>query len=100
MPKKNKFVCHNAKCAKPLTNGTVCFDFGTSVAGDIDPPVNDLKAFACIFVHGADENAFGSVDLYDKSQYKYNMQAESYFCSKQCLIDWFSRKIKNLPEPS
>ena len=63
------------------------------------PSNTHIEGFCSIGTHSVDPGPFGNVELNTKMQYQYTEQAESYFCSKQCLFDWFQRKLKNLPEP-
>lgn len=92
---KNKHVCHNAKCAIPICGNSIMFSFGAQSDGDL---VN-VSAFLHFFTHSNGDGPFGDVDLHSKMQYDFGSQVESYFCSKQCIFDWFQRKLKDLPEP-
>lgn len=94
MPKR-KHICHNAKCAIPLTGNSIMFGFGASSKDETD----EVEAFLYFFTHSNGDGPFGDVNLRSKMQYDYGSQAESYFCSKQCVFDWFQRKLKDLPEP-
>lgn len=60
---------------------------------------DNIAAFFDVDTHSNGDGPFGSVDIHSKMQFNYDSQGESYFCSKQCVIDWFTRKLKDLPEP-
>jgi len=100
MPKKSH-NCHNAKCNIPLVGNFICMNYGGMLKVDDDCSIlsDKIESFFSIMTHSNGNGPFGSVDLETKSQYRYTGQSESYFCSKQCLIDWFTRKLKDLPEP-
>ena len=93
--------CHNAKCKKKLLGNFICINHGglEKVNEETSICSGKIEGFFDVTTHSNGAGPFGSVNLYSKSQYNYDAQAESYFCSKQCLIDWFTRKLKDLPEP-
>lgn len=98
---KKTHGCHNAKCNKLLLGNFICINYGglEKENADVSFSSDKVVGFLDVMTHSNGDGPFGSVDLYSKSQYNYENQAESYFCSKKCLIDWFTRKLKNLPEP-
>ena len=71
------------------------FSFGASSNSEND----DAEAFLLLFTHSNGDGPFGDIELSSKMQYDYGSQVESYFCSKQCVFDWFQRKLKDLPDP-
>lgn len=101
MTKKNKHTCFNAKCDKPLIGNFICIMYGGMERVDDENSImsNKIEAILSVMTHSVGDGPFGSVDLHKKVQYNSGSQGESYFCCKQCLFDWFQRKLKDLPEP-
>ena len=48
--------------------------------------------------HREDPNMWGKVDLFKAQQWNYTDQAESNFCSKDCIVEWVKAKLKKVPE--
>ena len=64
----------------------------------------------CMFditIHSDEQEVYKTVNLFDQMQQhdsssemmgQWAMQAESYFCSQQCLKEWFCAKVDACPD--
>lgn len=93
--------CQN--CNKNVTGDFLCVNFG---ALKQDPDIEnyayiseDIKHFFTISSHSDTNETYEDVELEDKFQHQSHGQAESYFCTKKCLLAWFTKQVDVLPDP-
>jgi hypothetical protein len=88
-------------CGTQLKGDFICINFGGLLKGKDDSASmsNKVEHFLTISCHSDTLENYDSVFLEDKFQYQCPGQAESYFCTKKCLLEWFTRQMDKIPEP-
>lgn len=90
-------------CDKNITGNFICFNIGAGILDDTEssaelPKGLKLEYWFELTCHSKKINK--SISLFEKNYTnEWSEQFEEYFCSKECLINWFSEQIKNLPNP-
>ena len=75
----------------------VYLNFGGLLKNEHGASLSDtIDHFCYIGTHSHKSENSASIDLTENMQYNGNGQAESYFCNKQCLNDWFINEIKDI----
>jgi len=84
------------RCNTTLGEDFVYLNFGGLLKNEHGASCSDtIESFCTIGTH-SHTSVNISVDIETHMQYNGNGQAESYFCNKQCLNDWFINEIKDI----
>jgi len=83
-------------CNTTLGEDFVYLNFGGLLKNEDGASCSDtIESFCSIGTH-SHNNPTPYVDIEEHMQYNGTGQSESYYCNKQCLIEWFIAQISDI----
>ena len=97
--------CKN--CKKKLNGNFIAFNPCAFLVDKTKSSVNTPKGTKIDLILAIDSHGkrFKSIDIFEKMNnvssysFQHSCQAEEYFCSKKCLLNWFEKLLGKLPNP-
>lgn len=99
-------TCH--KCNKDILGNFIVFSAGGGLVDKNNnstnlPGTQSIDTWITVISHSDRNQQYTTVEIFDKlendNESSWSTQGELYFCSKQCLVDWFKSTIDQLPNP-
>jgi hypothetical protein len=93
------------QCRKKITGNFICLNIGAGALDKTKTSTNLPKGLTQdvwfdVMSHSDNRGKYKTAHIFKKMEGNvWGVQMEEYFCSKACLMKWFEKQLKNIPDP-